>query len=41
MNDDVEEECAFCGEPRGPHQFEDGLRCKLCVEEDERKENDS
>jgi hypothetical protein len=27
-----EEECVFCGELRGPDSFEDGLRCKLCVE---------
>ena len=29
------EVCAHCGEERSPDQFEDGLRCKLCVEEEE------
>jgi hypothetical protein len=30
--DEVEEECVFCGERRGPDQFEDGLRCRFCAE---------
>jgi hypothetical protein len=28
-----EEQCVFCGEWRGPHEFEDGLRCVYCAEE--------
>jgi hypothetical protein len=27
------ERCAHCGEVRSADQFEDGLRCKLCAEE--------
>lgn len=33
-----EEQCAFCGEWRGPDGFEDGLRCKHCVEEQDADE---
>lgn len=29
------ERCDYCGEPRGPHEFQDGLRCVYCAEEDE------
>lgn len=29
----AEEECVFCGEVLGLDSFEDGLRCKLCAEE--------
>ena len=31
----VEAQCVVCGEPRGPDQFEDGLRCKMCAEAEE------
>lgn len=35
-----EERCAWCGEMRAPHEFEDGLRCVYCVEEDQEKDKD-
>lgn len=28
----TEEPCVFCGEPRAPHEFADGLRCNSCAE---------
>jgi len=31
MNDN--ERCNFCGEERSPDEFEDGLRCVHCAEE--------
>lgn len=36
--EDVEEECVFCGVKQSPWEFEDGLRCKTCVEADEVEE---
>lgn len=27
------ERCVFCDERKAPHEFEDGLRCKSCAEE--------
>jgi hypothetical protein len=35
-----EEECVFCGERRGPDQFEDGLRCRFCAEEQDEEAPD-
>lgn len=38
--EDEEEECVFCGERRGPHEFKDGLRCVYCAEEQDREDEE-
>lgn len=38
---DERETCVFCNEKRDPSEFEDGLRCVYCQEEDEAKEDNT
>jgi hypothetical protein len=32
------ERCDYCSEPRGSHEFQDGLRCVYCAEEQDEEE---